>query len=215
MTPYMCLENCMKQELHQRYDKTLFFGITQRELCLCGYDYEEKKTAGTVHVLDDTMCEYYCCGGSCPDEGGVHKCGGEFGRVSLYQYVRAPVTIGLQMMIATATNPVSRKYSAGYVPPPEVTPPPPATPAPSTPPTTAEGETPAPTEAPTTTTTTTSTSTTTTTTTTTSTTPFPTTVPNFTPTTIYNSNTQLIPDLTAGELASTPYHKLTVMEVHI
>ena len=46
MTPYMCLENCMKQQLHQRYDKELFFGITQGTRCLCGYDYELRKSIG-------------------------------------------------------------------------------------------------------------------------------------------------------------------------
>ena len=46
MTPYMCLENCMRQQLHQRYDKELFFGITQGTRCLCGYDYELRKSIG-------------------------------------------------------------------------------------------------------------------------------------------------------------------------
>ena len=46
MTPYMCLENCMRQQLHQRYDKELFFGLTQGTRCLCGYDYELRKSIG-------------------------------------------------------------------------------------------------------------------------------------------------------------------------
>ena len=46
MTPYLCLENCMRQQLHQRYDKELFFGITQGTRCLCGYDYELRKSIG-------------------------------------------------------------------------------------------------------------------------------------------------------------------------
>ena len=45
MTPYLCLENCMGQQLHQRYDKNLVVGITQGTMCLCGYDYELKKAA--------------------------------------------------------------------------------------------------------------------------------------------------------------------------
>ena len=45
MTPYMCMENCMGQQLHQRYDKNLVVGITQGTMCLCGYDYELKKAA--------------------------------------------------------------------------------------------------------------------------------------------------------------------------
>ena len=45
MTPYMCLENCMGQQLHQRYDKNMVVGITQGTMCLCGYDYELKKAA--------------------------------------------------------------------------------------------------------------------------------------------------------------------------
>ena len=46
MTPYDCLKNCMAQQLHQRYDKEMVFGITQGTICLCGYDYEKKKAAG-------------------------------------------------------------------------------------------------------------------------------------------------------------------------
>ena len=36
----------MRQQLHQRYDKELFFGITQGTRCLCGYDYELRKSIG-------------------------------------------------------------------------------------------------------------------------------------------------------------------------
>ena len=93
MTPYMCLENCMRQQLHQRYDKDLFFGITQGSMCLCGYDYEIKKAAGVVQDITDDLCEYYCCSGSCPN-GEVYKCGGEFGRVSVYYQVTS-VTVQL------------------------------------------------------------------------------------------------------------------------
>ena len=50
-----------------------------------------------VHDLDDALCEYSCCSGDvakCPDYA-ASKCGGEFGRVSLYNMMAAPVTIGL------------------------------------------------------------------------------------------------------------------------
>ena len=50
MTPYQCLKNCMAQQLHQRYDKEMVFGITQGTVCLCGYDYEKKKYAGCKYV---------------------------------------------------------------------------------------------------------------------------------------------------------------------
>ena len=52
MTPYMCMENCMSQQLHQRYDKDMFIGITQGTLCLCGYDYELKLSAGSKKALN-------------------------------------------------------------------------------------------------------------------------------------------------------------------
>ena len=54
-----------------------------------------------VHDLDDALCEYSCCSGDaalCPDYAGS-KCGGEFGRVSLYNLMAAPVTIGLQAFL--------------------------------------------------------------------------------------------------------------------
>ena len=54
-----------------------------------------------VHDLDDALCEYNCCSGNpalCPDYA-TSKCGGEFGRVSLYNLMAAPVTIGLQAFL--------------------------------------------------------------------------------------------------------------------
>ena len=54
-----------------------------------------------VHDLDDALCEYSCCSGDvakCPDYA-ASKCGGEFGRVSLYNMMAAPVTIGLQAFL--------------------------------------------------------------------------------------------------------------------
>ena len=54
-----------------------------------------------VQDLDDALCEYNCCSGDvskCPDYY-QSKCGGEFGRVSLYNMMAAPVTIGLQAFL--------------------------------------------------------------------------------------------------------------------
>ena len=113
MTPYMCLENCMRQQLHQRYDKDLFFGITQGSMCLCGYDYEIKKAAGVVQDITDDLCEYYCCSGSCPN-GEVYKCGGEFGRVSVYYQVTS-VTVHTAVQ-APATQTALSPWT--YRPPP-------------------------------------------------------------------------------------------------
>ena len=83
MTPYKCLKNCMAQQLHQvrtdgvdgptcilsstnrlqRYDKDLVIGLTQSTVCLCGYDYDAKMTAGLVEELTpyDTFCTHTCC----------------------------------------------------------------------------------------------------------------------------------------------------------
>ena len=47
----------------QRYDKNLVIGLTQSTVCLCGYDYDEKNTAGLVEELTpyDTFCTHTCC----------------------------------------------------------------------------------------------------------------------------------------------------------
>ena len=47
MTPYKCLTRCVSQKLHQRYDKQLVVGITEKYYCLCGYDYDIKASAST------------------------------------------------------------------------------------------------------------------------------------------------------------------------
>ena len=57
MTPYLCLENCMGQQLHQRYDKNLVVGITQGTMCLCGYDYELKKAAACKYIAASKTAE--------------------------------------------------------------------------------------------------------------------------------------------------------------
>ena len=38
-------------------------GLTQSTVCLCGYDYDEKNTAGLVEELTpyDTFCTHTCC----------------------------------------------------------------------------------------------------------------------------------------------------------
>ncbi len=61
MTPYMCLENCMRQQLHQRYDKELFFGITQGTRCLCGYDYELRKSIGGKIISGHVKFNHISC----------------------------------------------------------------------------------------------------------------------------------------------------------
>ena len=111
-------------------------------------------------VKDRTdLCNIACCGGSC-DNGEVASCGGDYGRTSVYSYVKAPVTIGLS---ATLQNEIGRNviilYDNTVTGPPNVTPPPPTTTTIST--TTGDGTgtttttTTTPTPAPTTTTTTT------------------------------------------------------------
>ena len=47
----------------QRYDKDLVIGLTQSTVCLCGYDYDAKMTAGLVEELTpyDTFCTHACC----------------------------------------------------------------------------------------------------------------------------------------------------------
>ena len=69
MTPYMCLENCMRQQLHQRYDKDMFFGITQGTRCLCGYDYELRKAIGGNCYVTSLLVNH-CTFCSCP---GHHR----------------------------------------------------------------------------------------------------------------------------------------------
>merc|ERR1719210_622224 len=74
MTPYLCLQNCMAQQAHQRYDKELVVGLTQGDLCLCGYDYAQKLQANLVEELvpTATFCSVQCSG----DANLV--CGGDF-----------------------------------------------------------------------------------------------------------------------------------------
>ena len=173
-----------------------------------------------VLVVQETitpdLCEYDCCGGAC-DDGLLSKCGGEFGRVSVYYQVSAPVTIGLavQLLNVNKENVAIVYDGSTMVAPPEVTYQAITTPAPTT---TAASTVAGATNPPAATTTNATSTTsgaaaTTTTVTTTTTTAAPaqggatTTPSNMATVNVYNSYTE-------QEAVSTAWKKLNVMEVN-
>ena len=163
------------------------------------------------------LCEYDCCGGAC-DDGLLSKCGGEFGRVSVYYQVSAPVTIGLsvQLINANGENVAIVYDDVTMTAPPEVTRQAITTAAPATESTAAGATDPAGDGVSTTTTTTTAAPAAVVTTTTTTTTAAPaaaaggatTTPANPATVNVYNSYTEQEPVVTA-------WKKLNVMEVKI
>ena len=70
-----------------------------------------------VQDLDSDLCDMKCCGGAC--EGGAeYTCGGELGRVSVFNGTVAPVTVGLNVYLTNEQKKnVVMDYQSASAPP--------------------------------------------------------------------------------------------------